>query len=96
MADALDPSKHRPTVIRRVDNVVSIAANDRLLAAWDRLIATPGMRYPHNEKNRSSTAALHLGTWELYASLPRLTGDFLEQDDNVKEAIHTFLGVVKE
>jgi hypothetical protein len=64
-----------------------------LVAAWKELVDLDP-RFPKADLHRSNTPALHLGTWELYASEPRITGDSRQQNDDVIAAMDNFLRIV--
>ena len=84
---------HPPYLIGRFDQIVKASVEKSLVAAWKELVNLDP-RFPKAELRRSNTPALHLGTWELYASTPRITGDSRQQNDDVIAAMDNFLRIV--
>ncbi len=83
---------HPPYLVGRFDQIVKPSVEKSLVTAWKELVKLD-VRFPKAEANRSKTSALHLGTWELYAAEPRITGDSW-QTDNVNAAMDKFLRIV--
>jgi len=84
---------HPPYLVGRFDRIVKAPMQKSLVAAWKELVNLD-VRFPKAELNRSKTPALHLGTWELYASKPRITGNSCQQNDDVIAAMDKFLSIV--
>lgn len=83
---------HPPYLVGRFDRIVKPSVEKSLVAAWKELVKLD-VRFPKAEANRSKTPALHLGTWELYAGKPRITGDSWQKDD-INAAMDKFLSIV--
>jgi len=62
------------------------------VTAWKELVKLD-VCFSKAEANRSKTPALHLGTWELYAGKPHITGDSWQKDD-VNAAMDKFLSII--
>ena len=86
---------HPPYLIGRFDHIVKASIQKSLVAAWKDLMKLDvKFPKPKRDSNRSKTPSLHLGVWELYSALPRITEDSLDQNDAVILAMDKFLRIV--
>ncbi|KAJ7781298.1 hypothetical protein B0H16DRAFT_1497863 [Mycena metata] len=67
-----------PWLAIRLAHIIPIPLLDELLHRWDHLVSM-GLKFPKPDPNRSRTAAVHLGVWGLFGSVPRITADSLQK-----------------
>lgn len=88
------PAGHPAYYAARFDKVLTLDVQMKIVAGWDRLLAA-GVNFPNPDKNRSSTPALHLGIWEIYLNLPKVTIDTRKQNEAVLEAMDHLFALLK-
>jgi hypothetical protein len=81
----------------RFTKAISLKAQEAVLAAYAALInhGNPKQYTGEKSSNRSTTPALHIGVWELYSSVPRISNDTRKQDSATFALIRKFCDVVK-
>lgn len=86
---------HPPYLVARFDQIVKENVNQDLISAWD-IFSELAVQFPPLDKQRSKMPALHLGVWELYVKLPRITKDSVAQPDDVIVPMDKFLQLIQD
>lgn len=81
-ADTVVPEGHPRYYAARFDKILALDVQTKIVCCWDRLLAA-GVKFPKPDPNRSGSPALHLGIWELYMNLPKVSSDTWDQEEGV-------------
>lgn len=66
-----------PYLVMRFAKVIPKRTLEKLLRRWDALKGL-AVKYPPADHRRSDLPAMHLGVWELFALVPRITADSIQ------------------
>jgi len=87
-------ANHPPYIFIRFDHVIPERIRNSIFHAWDLLQQIELKAHVKNDSNRSKTPAMHLGTWEVYRSMPIITVESRDQHPTVIHAIDKVLSLV--